>query len=205
MPHLRVVAAQTPTAPPHVAALIDVVRGAQIDGGRMRDVVRRAEREFGTGCAGYNRSFIIPSLIERGLIEERRILFLRTCRATPAGQAERWRIEADIDKARQLPKLLKSNPAEAAALALALGGTLLLVDDLRKHSGQLAAAMRSANADVGAAGTFDGLSASGDFSGSFDLGCFDPGSFDALDACIGAFDSGFSDAGGGGDSGGGHG
>lgn len=208
VPHLLVVPAQTPAAPPHVAAVINVVRGAQFAGGRIRDVVQRAQDEFGTGCGGYNSRLIIPSLVERGLLEARRVLFVRTWRATPAGEAERRRIEADIDRARQLPRLLKSDPAEAAALALALGGTLLLVDDLRRHSRQLADAMRSSAADGGPVGDFGGMSSSGDVSDGFDLGCFDAGSFDAFDACIDLFDSGFSDAGGdgggdGGDGGGG--
>ena len=209
--HLRIVAERTPTSPPHVAELIGVVRAAQADGGKVRDVARLAQGTFGAGCGLYNRTFIVPSLIERGLLEERRVLFVRTWHATPAGEAERARIEADIERARQLPALLRSNPAEAAALALALGGTLLLVDDLRAHYRQLADAMRSSGYDGGASDGFDGASSgTGDSSGgfdfgSFDFGSFDAGAFDALDAGIGSFDSGFSDGGGGdgGDGGGG--
>ena len=201
IPHLRI-EAQPSGAPPHVAALLDVVTAAQSEGGRVRDVVKRASTEFGANCALYNSRFIVPALIGRGLIEERRILLLRSWRATPAGEAERGRIEAAIATARQLPKLLKSDPEEAAALALALGGTLLLVDGLHRHYQQLAEVMRSRGGDTGLSDGFGG----GDFSAGFDLSCFDAGSFASLDACIGSFDSGFSDGGGdggGGDSGGG--
>ncbi len=206
VPHVRVVPVVTPAAPSHVAALIEVVRAAQADGGTIADVVKRATKEFGAACAQFNTRFIVPALIERGLIFERRIAFIRTYHATPAGDAERWRIEDDIDKARQLPRLLKTNPAEAATLALALGGTLLLVDDLSKHYKQLADAMRPAPSGDGHSGSFDagGFPPTFDF-GSFDFGSFDASAFDALDSSIASFDSGFSDGGGGGDSSGGDG
>lgn len=206
IPHLRVVAPAAPS-PPHVAALIEVVQAAQADGGAIRDVVKRATKAFGAGCALYNTRFIGPALIEKGLLEERRIVFLRSYHATPAGEAERSRIEDDIDRARQLPKLLTTDPAEAAALALALGGTLLLVDDLSKHYRQLGEAMRAGCGDSGSdAGGDGGSFDTGGFSGgfdlaSFDLGSLDAGAFDALDSSIASFDSGFSDAGG--DGGGG--
>ena len=207
VPHLRIAEGRSSALPPHVAELVRIVRAAQAEGGRIRDVVKRATAEFGANCGRYNSDFIIPLLIGRGLIEQRRVVFVRTWHATPAGEAERARIEADIERARQLPALLKSNPAEAAALALALGGTLLLVDDLRTHYRQLADAMRASGDDGGSSGGFDGAAsgagdASGGFDfGSFDFGSFDAGAFDALDAGIGSFDSGFSDGGGGGDGG----
>ncbi len=206
IPYLRLVPDTTPPAPPHVEAVIALVRGAQIEGGAISDVVKRATKEFGAGCSLYNTRYIVPALIGRGLIFERRIAFVRTYHATPAGDAERWRIEDEIDRARQLPKLLKTNPAEAASLALALGGTLLLVDDLRKHYKQLADAMRPAPGGDGDGGTFDTGGFPGGFDfGSFDLGSFDASAFDALDSAAGSFESGFSDGGGGDSSSGGDG
>ena len=49
VPCLRVVAAAAPPLPPHLTAVIDLVRAAQTDGGMMRGVVQRAEKELETG------------------------------------------------------------------------------------------------------------------------------------------------------------
>lgn len=213
VPHLRIAAALPRTAPDHVAAAIAVVREAQADGGRMRDVVRCAQRTFQTNCVSYNSKFIVPALTARGLIEERRFWFLRSYRVTPAGAAERDRIETDIARARLLPRMLRTDPDKAVALAVTLGGTLLLVDDLKKHYKQLAQEMKSRGVDSGGSDGFDGFdTGSADHHGSFDFGCLDLGGFDAdafgaLDAGLSSFDSGFSDGGGGdgGDGGGGDG
>jgi hypothetical protein len=201
VPCLRIAPERAPALPPHLTAVIDVVRAEQAGGGRVRDVVKRAEMEFKTGCFIYNSKFIVPGLVERGLMEVRSWWVFRSYRATPDGERERLRIKTDIARARRLPDLLKSDPAQAAELALALGGTLLLADDLGKHYRQLASAIRTHD---GGGGSFEGSGLSASFDlGGFDLGSFDSGAFDALDASMSAFDAGFSD--GGGDGGGGDG
>jgi len=202
VPCLRTMPGPAPTLPPHLTAVIDLVRAAQTDGGKMRHVIRCAEKEFKTGCFIFNSTYILPGLVEDGLIEVRSWWVSHYYRVTPAGERERRRIETDIARARQLPALLKADPAQARELALALGSTLLLADDLKKHYRQLAEVMRGYDGDGG--GSFD----AGDLSGSFDLGGFDLGSFDAaalnaLYGCMSVFDAGFSD-GGGGDGGGHH-
>lgn len=85
------------------------------------------------------------------------------------------------------------------ALALALGGTLLLADVLRKHYKQLADAMRSCGFNAGPiagidSSSFDASQVGGSFGlEGFDLGSFDACAFNALDGCIASFDTGISD------------
>jgi hypothetical protein len=163
-----------------------------------------------------------------GLIEERSVLFLRHYKRTPAGDAEESRIAADIARARTIPELLRSNPAEAAAIVLAVGGTILLVNELRPFYRQISDVMRPPAApdgssdsgggdaslpfwnsrDTGPADSSDavqGLDAAG--LGGLDLSAFDAGAFDALDAGMASFDAGFDASvdSGGGDGGGGDG
>ena len=59
-------------------------------------------------------------------------------RHTPAGLAEKQRIQSLLDRARQLPALIDTNPAEAKAIVLATGSLLLLVPELRTLNGKLA-------------------------------------------------------------------
>ncbi len=68
--HLRLRADNSPTAPPHVAALIGLVRAVQADGGKIRDLVARTEKEFNSGCRGYNHRYVVPALVALRLIEE---------------------------------------------------------------------------------------------------------------------------------------
>lgn len=216
--------------PPHAASLMRVVREAQAHGGVMRQLVAQAREAYGPQLEGFKSRFLVPALVGRGLIEEgRKLLWFRTWRLTPAGIAERDRIERDIRSARTIPALLGSAPAEAAAIALAVGGTLLLVEELRPHYRQLSQAMRPPGGADGSSG--DGGSpeiwgsdhshphdsaalpdnlnlhdgGTGNFDlGSLDLGTFDADAFGALDAGMATFDSSF-DASAGGDGGGGDG
>lgn len=110
----------------------------------------------------------------------------------------------DIRKALKLGflGLLDRDPAQAAALAVAAGGAILLVEELRPHYNQLARAFQ--DRDPGSSPVFcdPSTSAGGADSAVFDFGCIDFGSVD-----LGSFDSfgsGFAAAsdGGGGDGGG---
>jgi hypothetical protein len=205
------------------------VRAAQAQTGSMPDVVTQARQAYGSSLNGFNRDFIIPRLLTRGLIEDRSVLFLRHYKRTQAGDAEESRIAADIARARGIPELLRSDPAEAAAIMLAVGGTILLVKELRPYYRQISEAMRppGSGADYsdssGGDGSFpfwhssdpgadhsadavQGLDAAS--LGSLDLSAFDAGAFDALDAGMAPFDAGFDASvgdGGGGDGGGGDG
>jgi hypothetical protein len=201
--------------------------GARGAGRHRLDARRSARQAYGSSLNGFNRDFIIPLLLSRGLIEERRVLFLRHYKRTPAGDAEESRIAADIARARNIPELLRSNPAEAAAIVLAVGGTILLVSELRPYYRQISEVMRPPgsgadysdssggdasppfwnSSDPGAArsgNAVPGLDAAS--IGNLDLGAFDAGAFDALDAGMASFDAGFDASvgdGGGGDGGGG--
>jgi hypothetical protein len=228
---VRPTGSQPRSLPPHAASLLACVREAQDHNGSMPVVVARARKFYGPNLAGFKSTFILPALIGRGLLAERRVLlFFRRYDVTPAGVAEQSHIENDMRRIRTIPDLLRSDPAEAAAIALAAGGTVLLVAELRPHYRELSAAMRrQAGPDGGDAGGdgVDGISSfwspddpgahlphpdatGGDHHafGGFDLASFD--AFSALDASIDSFDAGFDasssgDGGGdGGDGGGGH-
>ena len=201
-PHLRIAAAPK-DAPPAIAALIEVVRTAQDAGGTIKAVVAQANKTFGTGCGHFNARFVVPPLVARGYLTEKKILFLRAYSVTETGEAERSRIRSALYKADDLPRLLKSDPAQAAAVAASLGALILLSDKATKQFKPLADAMRAQGGqDLQDYSSFTGGDGGGFDFGSFDLGSFEAGVADAFDAGISAFDAGFSDAGGG--DGGGH-
>jgi hypothetical protein len=151
---------------PHAASLMQVVQDAQRHRGVMKHLVDRAREAYGTRLETFNSLFIIPALIGRGLLEEgRTLLFFRKWNLTAAGAAEQKRIEHDIERARTIPALLHSNPAEAAAIALAVGGTLLLIEELRPYFRQLSEAMRTQSSGPDG---YDGGGSSSDGSGSDD-------------------------------------
>jgi hypothetical protein len=211
--HLRI-AAEPKNAPPEIAAVLDVVRAAQADGGRIGDVVEQAEKTFGPACLQFGVKFIIPALIARGLLQKKKLLFTHYFRLTPAGATAQARIKSELFRADDVARLLKSDPAQAAAVAKTLGTNVLLSDKLTKAFKPLADAMRA----HGGADTLvftETAPQHGHHSGGFDFGSFDPGSFDlgsfaagAIDAVhsgMSAFDAGFGDGGGGHDGGsGGH-
>jgi hypothetical protein len=197
--------------PPHAAALLDLVRAAQDDTGSMADFAKRAQKAYGANLEAFNRDFIVPALLSRGLIEERRILIFRIYKRTPAGDAEESRIASDIARARTIPELIRSNPAEAAAIILAVGSTILLVSELRPYYRQISEVMRAQTAatdfaDGGGDSPVPLLDSSsshpthpmhpGDPAqldaaalGGFDHGGFDHSSFDLSSFDAGAFDA----------------
>ena len=212
-------------AGPHETALLRVIGGAGVGGGATLDKVALAARSaFGDGLRKFVTDYIHPSLMRRGLIAESTrkvaIFFTRKVKQlTPAGEMEKQRILALIERARDLPNLLKTNPAAAAAIVLAAGGVLLLLPELKEFYGQLAAVRpHSATGDYShdhGSSTSSGDSGSG---ADLNLGSFDTTSLAALDSdAFASFDSSFdssfsssggsdssdSGGGGGGDSGGG--
>ena len=227
--YVRLTQRPVPALPAHAASLLDQVRAAQAETGSMPDMVKRARQAYGSSLNRFNRDFIIPQLLTRGLIEDRSVLFLRHYKRTPAGDAEESRIAADIARARSVPELLRSNPAEAAATVLAVGGTILLVSELRPYYRQISEVMRPSGSgadysdsgggdgslpfwnstDAGAAHSGDAMQGLDAASlSNLDLSTFDASAFDALDAGMASFDAGFDASvgdGGGGDGGGGDG
>jgi hypothetical protein len=204
--HLRI-AAEPKNAPPEVAALLGVVRAAQAEGGKIKDVVKLAEKAFGPACMQFSLKFSVPALIARELLQKKKFLFTHFFRLTPAGEAERSRIKSDLFKADDVVRMLKFDPAQAAVLAKTLGTNVLLSDKLTRQFKPLADAMRANGGADSAVFTDTGAHHAGhsggfDF-GSFDLGSFDAGAIDAVHSGMNSFDAGFSDGGGGHDGGGG--
>ena len=193
-PHLRI-AAEPPDAPPPIAALLAVVRTAQAAGGTIKAVIAEANKAFGTGCGLFNANFVVPPLIARGYLTEKKILFLRAYHVTEAGEIERAQIRSALFKANDLPRLVASDPAQAAAVAASLGALILLSDKATKQFKPLADAVRAQGGQDYSA--FTGNDGGGFDFGSFDLGSCEAGVVSAFDAGMSAIDAGFSDAGGG--------
>jgi hypothetical protein len=196
VPHIRVTG-RSAGAPPHVAVVEELARTAQAADLSVRDMIKAAEKRFSTGCLMYTAGFIAPAVIERGLVERRKVLLSFVYHRTSAGEEQSAWIHAGIERARELPALLRSNREQAVALALTLGDTILLSDSLKKHLKELSSAMGGSDGSGGS--SFDASSTSTDH---IDLSCFDADAFSSLDGCMDAFDTGFSDGGGGGSDGG---
>ncbi len=164
-------------------------------------------RAYRRTLVGFVLDGIGPALVARGLAEMRRVggssaFFLsdriRAC--TPAGEAEKTRVQNALHEARAIPQYLDRDPAQAAALAAAAGGAILLVEELRPHYRQLANAFEEPDASPTPFPVFADSGPGGD-GGGFHFGCIDFGTIDF--GCFDSFSSGFDGAsdGGGGDSG----
>ena len=208
--HLYASPDPAPVLQPAAASLLGIVRAAGPDGSMSR-VVALAKRAYGGALGGFVKDHVAPVLIERGLATYRpaRILGLfPTTRLgrTATGEAERERLERAIRDAREIPRFLDRDPVQAAALAAALGGAILLIDELRPHYEALAAAVRryAPGDDIGSGDGGGADFADVDRSGGFDFANVDLDAVDFSGIDFGGFDSGFSDAGGegGGDGGG---
>ncbi|HEY1797746.1 MAG TPA: hypothetical protein VGG57_16665 [Stellaceae bacterium] len=200
--HLRVNPDLPADPPPLTASLVGVVNAAAPRDGVIAEVLKQAMRAYRRTLVGFVLDGVGPALVARGLAETRhRRLFglipLDAFHLTPAGEAEKTRVQDALHEARAIPQYLDRDPAQAAALAAAAGGAILLVKELRPHYRQLAKAFEEPDtspspgvSDFGQDGAFH--------FGAIDFASIDFGSFDS-------FDSGFDAAsdGGGGDSGGG--
>lgn len=217
--------------PQPARALIEVVRANESLGGSMKTFVAQARRQFGPDLGKFEQVHILPALAARGLVQQRvapvLFVFKRTVwLPTAQGVAEQQRLQGLLAQARDIPRALDDDPRRAAAMAVALGGLILIAPELKAYFGQIAAAMRAPQpADAGGDSTsastdtgtplFDhhGIADTSalDQAGSFDLDSLDLSAIDTLDSSMNAFDSSFdaaaSDAGGsdggGGDGGGG--
>ena len=213
-----------PDAPPHVAAMAEVVRVVESEGGGMDALAARAQKLFGAKLETFKTGHVIPALLGRGLVREEivktMVFFKRkTWPVTPAGQMEKNRLDRVIEDARRLPELLDTDKTQAAAIVLAAGGALLLLPELKPFYGQLAA-LRPPPAGGGSGSDDSSGHGGGDHGdaaaeatgfepGSFDVANFDMDAFASLDGSMATFDSGFdssfSDSDSGGSDGGGDG
>jgi hypothetical protein len=200
--HLRVARDLPAELSPLTASLVGVVNAAAPRDGVIGEVLKQAVRAYRRTLVGFVFDGIGPALTARGLAEtcRRRLLGLipsDTLQLTPAGEAEKTRVQNAMHEARAIPQYLDRDPAQAAALAAAAGAAILLVEELRPHYAQLAKAFEESDSNPM---PFPIFPDSGD-SGAFHFGCIDFGSIDPT--CFDSFDSGFDAAsdGGGGDSG----
>jgi hypothetical protein len=200
--HLRVAPDLPPDLPPLTQSLVGVVAAAQPRDGVIGDVLKQAMRAYRRTLVGFVLDHLGPGLVAQGLAEmgHRRLLGLiplDSFNRTPAGEAEKIRVQNALHEARAIPQYLDRDPAQAAALAAAAGGAILLVEELRPHYAQLAKAFEEPGGD---SSPFPLVTDSGS-DGGFHFGCIDFGSIDF--GCFDSFDAGFDGAsdGGGGDGG----
>ena len=208
---------------PHAHALRELVASAGGGSGEaaMADVAKAARTRFGPDLSGFGKNYVVPALVARGLLEARqeKMLWLfpvTRLRHTPAGETAKRELEATLEQARALPNQFATNPLQAAGTALALGSTILLVDQLQPHYAEIAEARRqqqqSASGTSSSSGYFGASSSRGADDkkddnvpdGNLDLGdAAGGGDFDLFDGFDGSLDAGFDaldssfDAGGG--------
>ena len=183
--YLHVKARHLPNAPAHVASLMDTPNSGQPGGMELDDVVTRLHNKYGNWVNSFKTDLVLPALVVRGLLVEERFglfRFGRRLRLTPAGEFERKRIDAAVQKAREIPDLLKTAPAQAAAVALRVGSAILLVDRLTFLYRELGEAMRK-HRDNGAGDTYD-------------LENMDMTAVGALEYCLKRFEDTFRSGGG---------
>jgi hypothetical protein len=198
--HLRVAPNPPSDLPPLAASLVAIVRAAEPRDGQMSEIVKQARQAYGQGLIKFLLDHVGPALAERGLAELRRVRLLGilpTSRfeRTAAGDLEKTRIENALHEAKAIPQYLDRDPAQAAALAVAAGGAILLVEELRPHYQQLARAFQ--DRDSGSSMMFfDPNAGGGADSGAFDFGSIDFGCFDSFDSGFDAASDGGGDPGG---------
>jgi hypothetical protein len=183
--HLRVLVPQVPNMPNHIASLMDTLNLGRRDGMDMDSVTKLLLNRYGSKVNIFKEDLVLPTLVARGLLAEQRFgLFWLGKRFAPthAGEAERKRLNAAVEKAREIPELLKTAPAKAAAFALASGRAILLVDRLTFELRELGEAIRK-HRDSGAKLDFESSELA-----SYDLERVDKATVHALDYCLKAFD-----------------
>lgn len=199
---------------PHVDAVLEVARRNAANGGNLDGLIDGLRKAFGTGFKRFLQDHVAPGLVARGLIRLRRRSFLGLNLApvvewTPAGEAERARIAGQVERAPEVQHLLRHDPAQAAALVLALGGLIFLMPALLPLYGDIARVMNRPTDGGGgdSSGGTDGASDDGRWWGG--EAEIDTASLDSLGTAMVSFDAGFDAAsdsggdGGGGDGGGG--
>jgi hypothetical protein len=202
---------QPAESPPHVAAVLDAVRYSR--SGTIADVAKRLSKATHR-FAGFIPSLVRPRLIQRGLLtqhshqEQRRTLLLfrrsvtvHTYHPTEAGRREQARLRGMLDEAPQIRAALDSDPARAAAMAMALGSLLVLVPALLPFLGQIGQALAAAPpGGIGESGAaYDTSWSDTDWTAIDDAAA---GIGDSLDGALSDAESGSDGDGGGSDGGG---
>lgn len=100
----------------------------------MNKVASQFRNAFGVNLSLYQAKYIIPELMDYGLLEAQKLkvlgIFSRTnYRYTPQGEALRSRLLGQIAEVRMLPMSLDNDPVKAMQLAAKLGISILLVDE----------------------------------------------------------------------------
>lgn len=203
--HLRVAPDLPADLPPLTASLVAVVDAAAPRDGVVGEVLKQAMRAYRRTLVGFVLDGVGPALVARGLAEmrHRRLLGLvpnDSFHLTPAGEAEKARVQEALHEARAIPQYLDRDPARAAALAAAAGAAILLVEELRPHYRQLAQAFEEPDTSPSPFPALTDYDPGGD-AGAFHFGCIDFGTVDL--GCFDSFDSGFDAAADGGGSDGG--
>lgn len=123
------------------AEVVDVVRNARASerGCDFLSLAHSAYKRVLRGASDLVSGRIRPALAARGWLELFEAGPPTRYRPTPAGLAEKQRLQLRLDRARRVPALIDANPAEAEAILQATGPLLLLVPELRSHYGKLAA------------------------------------------------------------------
>jgi hypothetical protein len=136
---------ESPPLWPDATSVMGIVCEANSPDERMLEyLAKRVHHAYGHEFTGFLSQFIMPSLVRRGLLEQRRVLLLfPKSYLTRTGTIEKTRIAADIAQACTIPALQSSDPAEAAAVALTVGGSVLPVEELQSHYRQLSQVIRS--------------------------------------------------------------
>jgi hypothetical protein len=200
--HFRVVRNDPPAAP-HEAAVFEAIRHAEARGyGKVWRALSDAQNRFGTDYRHLKYRHIMPELVGRGLVIERveRVLglFRRTLHAlTPGGEVVRAEIERKIEQARRIPELLKTDPKDAAAIALAAGGMIFLVPELKSHYAELGRVVHAESASGG--GEYEVSFSIGDGQSTLSFGTLLDSAFDVIDSGASALDAGGDGGGNGGD------
>ncbi|HEU4325448.1 MAG TPA: hypothetical protein VFS21_20050 [Roseiflexaceae bacterium] len=193
---------QSALRPPQVAAL-ETVAMASSDGqgATIAQTVARARQSYGADMARFQDTYVIPPLLARGLVEtrqEKRLWIFTVTRThrTPAGEQALAELETLLTRAREIPGMLERDSGQALALALSLGGAVLLLDELRPHYAALSEEMRRTVAAGGAGGdSFLWVSSATDIGGASDA-------FDGVSSLDSGWGAGGGDSGGwGGDAG----
>ncbi len=151
-----------PPRPPLQRLVLEILTSAGPDpeSATVAQVVARARQMFGENMARFRDIYIIPALTARGLLDtrlERRLwIFTETCHyRTVAGEKTLEEAQRLMAKARSLPGLRQPSGAPALALALQVGGALLLMDALYMIWGSLSEDLR--RSATAAKGSYDGV------------------------------------------------
>ncbi len=133
---------------PHLHLILGLLsRDPSGPGLTMKNLIQAAGVKFGNDFGGFQKDRLLPELVEQGLLEARQekalwVFPVTRYRLTQKGEAIKQQLEDQIERARSIPDMIGTNPAQTAALILGLGSAILLVDEAKSHYAQLSRIMR---------------------------------------------------------------